>query len=328
MKLLRLPLLIIANMALLLLNLLQGSADIPSWAVVASLFGNSETEIDPSWRYIVIESRLPAALTALLTGSALGVCGLVLQSYFRNPLAGPSILGITNGANLSVAIMLLEVGTTVSGLGLVGAALLGALLILLILLGLGRMVRQPVTLLIVGILLSYLTSSALTLLNYNATAEGVQSLMIWGFGSFGQIPLNQLPMYTICIGLGLLISALLIKPLNGWMMGELYAQNMGINLTMLRWMVLLCTGLLCAVTTAWCGPIAFIGLSVPHMARLLLKTDNHRKLLPYSALIGAICTSLCLMLSHCWGEGVALPINVLTPLIGAPVILYVLLSRR
>lgn len=320
-------LLILANLGLLLLNLLQGSVAIPAWAVASSLLGRETPEMNEAWRYIVLESRLPAALTALLAGGALGACGLILQSYFRNPLAGPSILGITNGANLAVAIVLLWAGG-ISGFGLVGVAMIGALTVLLVLLDLGRWVQQPITLLIVGILLSYITSSLLTLLNYSATAEGIQALMIWGMGTFNQLPLEQLPLFVVCIGCGLLLAALLIKPLNGWMLGTLYAQNSGINLRMLRWMVLLCTGLLCATTTAWCGPIAFIGLSVPHMARLLLDTDDHRRLLPYSVLLGAVCTGLCLLLSSCLGDGRLLPINALTPLLGAPVIIYVLLSRR
>ncbi len=305
--------------------LFSGSVSIPADEVCSILLGKEATQ--SSWTYIVWEMRFPAMLTALFTGAGLGVAGLLLQSYFRNPLAGPSILGITSGANLAVAIVILLTGLQ-AGLELVGASFVGAFSVLLLLLGVSRMVRQTVTLLIVGILLSYLTSAILTLLNYQASADGVQALLLWGMGTFQQVGMNYLPLYTLLITFGLLGSLWLIRPMNGWMMGELYARNLGISISQVRWGVLLVTGLLCATTTAWCGPIAFVGLSIPHVARLLFKTDNHRTLLPASMLLGALCCLLCLWLSSMPAQGRSIPINALTPLFGIPVILYILLKRK
>ena len=262
-------------------------------------------------------------------------CGLLLQSYFRNPLAGPSILGITNGANLMVALV------TLGGLRwsitwgssfemksvVVIAAFIGSFLVLALLLFLGRIVRSQVTLLIIGILLSYLSSALITLLGYYASAQGFQQLMLWGMGDFSSVSITELPGFVLLIVIGLLASLLLIKPLNGWMQGEKYAMNLGIDLRKTRLMVLGVTGLLTAVTTAWCGPIAFVGLSMPHVARMLLKTDDHGKLMPVTILLGGLCCSLCLWLSTRPDGGTLLPINALTPLFGVPVIVYVLLKK-
>lgn len=314
-------LLLLLNLLLIAANLLFGSVSIPCTEL-----------LDPRWHFIVFESRLPAAITAALTGASLGVCGLLLQSYFHNPLAGPSILGITSGANLMVAIVTLA-GGSAAGLSLgfntslVLAALIGSFAVLGLLLFLGRYVRNHVTLLIVGILLSYLTSAAITLMGYYATANGVQSLMLWGMGNFNGVGLTGLWLFIPLTLLGLFASALLIKPLNGWMLGEVSARNLGINVSRTRHLLLLITGLLSAVTTAWCGPIAFVGLAMPHVARLICRTDDHRRLLPTSLLCGALCCSLCLLISTMPDGGTVLPINALTPLFGVPVILYILLKK-
>ncbi len=292
-------LLILLNLAAVAVNICYGSIHIPL-----------EELLEERWHFIVWESRMPAAITALLTGSALASCGLLLQSYFRNPLAGPSILGITNGANLMVAF-----------------AFIGSFLVLALLLFLGRIVRSQVTLLIIGILLSYLSSALITLLGYYASAQGFQQLMLWGMGDFSSVSITELPGFVLLIVIGLLASLLLIKPLNGWMQGEKYAMNLGIDLRKTRLMVLGVTGLLTAVTTAWCGPIAFVGLSMPHVARMLLKTDDHGKLMPVTILLGGLCCSLCLWLSTRPDGGTLLPINALTPLFGVPVIVYVLLKK-
>lgn len=322
-------LLLILNLLLLVSNICWGSVHIPLADVWASL--TSQAGVSEGVRFIVLQSRLPAALTALLTGSALGVCGLLLQSYFRNPLAGPSILGITNGANLMVALIALcgWGGATLAGhLTLtVLASLLGAFAILGLLLAIGHVVRTQVTLLIVGMLLSYLTSALITLLSYQATAQGLQQLMLWGMGSFNGVNLSALPIYATLLLLTLSGSLWLIKPLNGWMLGEQYAQSLGFSVRRTRWMLLLVSGLLAAITTAWTGPIAFVGLSMPHVARMLMRTDNHLHLLPASLLLGALCCSICLLLSTLPSGGTLLPINALTPLFGIPVILYVLLRR-
>lgn len=315
----------IATVLAALACLFTGSVSIPAGEVCSILMGDEATQ--SSWSYIVWQMRLPAMLTAMLTGAALGVAGLLLQSYFRNPLAGPSILGITSGANLAVAIVILLTGMS-AGLGLVGASMTGAFAVLLLLLAISRIIRQTVTLLIVGILLSYLTSAVLTLLHYHASADGVQALLLWGMGTFQQVGMGNLTLYAMLIAAGLLGSLGLIRSLNGWMLGELYAYNLGISPTKIRWGVLLITGLLCATTTAWCGPIAFIGLSIPHVARMLFQTDNHRTLLPASMLLGSLCCLLCLWISSWPSQGQSLPINAITPIFGIPVIVYVVLRRR
>lgn len=306
--------LILLNLFAIIANIVFGSVSIPF-----------EELSDPRWHFIVFESRLPAAITAALTGASLGVCGLLLQSYFRNPLAGPSILGITSGANLMVAIVTLA-GVMV-GAGLVIAALIGSFTVLALLLFLGRFVRHHVTLLIVGILLSYLTSAVITLMGYYASANGVQNLMLWGMGSFNGVGTKGLWLFVPLNLSGLFASALLIKSLNGWMLGETSARNLGISISHTRLLVLFITGLLSAATTAWCGPIAFVGLAMPHIARLIYKTDDHRRLLPASLLCGSLCCSICLLISTLPAGGAVLPINALTPIFGVPVIVYILLKR-
>lgn len=321
--------LILLNVLSLLGSIFTGSVHIPASEVWGAL--THEHAVRPGIRFIIMESRLPAAITASLTGGALGVCGLLLQSYFRNPLAGPSILGITNGANLMVALVTLggwgAVALTSQGSVLILAALAGSFGILALLLAIGRLVRHSLTLLIAGMMLSYLTSAIITLLGYHATATGVQGLMLWGMGSFNGVGPAMLPWYALFIIASLLASALLIKPLNGWMQGELYARSIGIAVRRTRWLLLVVSGALAAITTAFAGPIAFVGISMPHVARLLLRTDDHRRLLPASLLLGSLCCTLCLTISTLPDGGSVLPINALTPIFGVPVILYVVLAK-
>lgn len=308
-----------------LANIYYGAVEIPFKSVTQSLFGNGCG--NSAWDYIIIQSRFPAAITAMITGAALGVCGLLLQTYFRNPLAGPSILGITSGANLAVAICILGFGFISEGF-LTFYSMLGAMAIMFILIALGKIVRNSVTLLIVGILISYITNAVITLLNYYSSADGVQSLLIWGMGNFNAVGMKSLALYSILIAIGLFLSILLIKPLNAWMLGEMYAKNLGINLKSTRILILFTTGLLAAVTTAYCGPIAFVGLSMPHLSRMITKTDNHRILIPTSAICGALCTLICLFISTLPENGRLLPINALTPIFGVPLIIYVLIRKK
>jgi len=283
-----------------------------------------------------MESRLPSAVTALLCGASLASAGLMLQTALRNPLAGPSILGIDSGANLGVAIVMLAAGGTLTagnitfgGFALViTAALLGALAVLLLLLTLNTLLRNPVMLLIAGIMVSYMTSSVISLLNYKATEEGVHSFMLWGLGSFNGVSVDRLPYFAAISLAGLTMATLLIKPLNALLLGDLYAQNLGVNIRRTRTMLLLTTGLLTASCTAFCGPITFVGLAVPHVARLLLGSANHRPLLPATMLCGAVLALACSLLSTLPGESSVLPINVLTPILGAPVVLYVILKLK
>ncbi len=310
-------------LALGVANILCGSVSLGADEVWAALTGGEG--VSAPHRFFVLHVRVPAAITAALTGAALSVCGLTLQSYFRNPLAGPSVLGITSGANLAVAIVMLM--GVMSPAALTGSALVGAMAVLLLLLALTRWIRQDLTLLIIGVLLSYLVSAIITLLNYYATADGVQSYMIWGMGNFGGVGSEHLAFYSLTVLTGLLLTVFLIKPLNGWLLGTDYALSLGISPSITRLLVLLSTGILAAVTTAYCGPISFVGLSVPHLARLAFHSDDHRRLLPATALLGAILTSLCLLLSTLPAEGRLLPINALTPIFGFPVVLYILLRK-
>ncbi len=328
-------LLLLAMMVLAACNMLWGSLSIPAGSVLQILLGNSEGD-NPAWKFILIESRLPQMLTALLSGAALSTSGLMLQTLFRNPLAGPSILGIDAGANLGVALVMLLLGGTVtlgslslSGyLLVIAAAMIGALAIMLLLLLLSHSLQNKTMLLITGVVISYVTGSIISLLNFSATEEGVHNYIIWGMGTFGNVSLNHLPLYAFLIAAGLMGAMLLVKPLDALLLGERYAVNLGVNTHHTRNGLLLCTGLLTATTTAFCGPVSFLGLAVPHMARMYLRTSRHLILLPGTMLMGACLTLVCNLLSTQLRPGSLLPINVITPLIGAPVILYVILRHE
>ena len=327
--------LIVAMLLLAMANLLWGSLGIPVADVMRILLGGQVAE-HPQWTYIILESRVPQMLTALLCGMSLSTCGLMLQTLFRNPLAGPSILGIDAGANLGVALVMLSLSGTitlgslsVSGyLLVIVAAMLGALCIMLLLLLLSSLLRNQVMLLITGVVISYVTGSVISLLNYSATEEGVHNYIVWGMGNFSGVSMDRLLLFCILILMGLLGALLLVKPLDAILLGERYATNLGVNVHRTRNWLLLCTGLLTATTTAFCGPISFLGLAVPHIARLTLRTSRHRVMLPGSMLMGACLTLLCNLLCTMPASGSIIPVNVITPLIGAPVILYVILKRR
>lgn len=318
---------------LLMLNLLVGSVAIPAHEVLAILSGQDVGK--PSWQFIILQSRLPQALTALLCGAALSTSGLLLQTSFQNPLAGPSIFGINSGAALGVALVMLLLGGSVStALFSVGgawavllAAFVGAMAVTGIIFMFAQWVKSSVMLLIIGMMIGYLASSAIALLNFFATQEGVKSFTMWGMGNFGGVSLSQLPMFTGAIVVGLVGSVLLIKPLNALLLGETYARNLGVNVRAVRSWLLVITGWLTAVTTAYCGPVAFIGLAVPHLARLVMGTDNHLQLLPITMVMGASTALLCQLVCVLPGSQGILPLNSVTPLIGAPVIIYIIWKR-
>ncbi len=317
------------------LNVFCGSLDIPMADVWRILCGN-EVEGHPAWSVIILQGRIPQMLTALLTGMALGTCGLLLQTAFRNPLAGPSILGIDSGANLGVAIVLLLLGgtTSIAGLTLGGqfliiiAAMAGALSIMALLMVLSKLLRSQVMLLITGVIISYVTGSIIQLLNYSATEQGVFNFVMWGMGNFASVGIERLPIFCILTCTGLLLALLLIKPLDALLLGDRYAENLGIRIGRVRQMLLLVTGLLTSTTTAFCGPISFIGLAVPHLARLALGTSYHSTLMPATMLIGANLSLLCNLLSTLPRDGSIIPISVITPIIGAPVVLHVILKQN
>ena len=259
---------------LLLLNLVKGSIDIPVADVLRILMGDDEG-VKPSWQYIVLESRLPQALTAILCGAALAVSGLLLQTAFRNPLAGPSIFGINSGAGLGVALVMLLLGgslsvgsVSVSGfVAVLLAAFVGAMSVMALIFFFSSVVRNNVMLLIIGIMIGYISNSAISLLNFFATDEGVKSYMVWGMGSFAGVSLKHMPVFALITTVGLLGSLLLMKPLNALMLGDRYAENLGVNIIRVRNWLLIVTGVLTAITTAFCGPVAFIGLLKSHSGK-------------------------------------------------------------
>ena len=326
---------ILSAMLVLLLfaaNLFYGSIEIPACEVLSIITGNgSEREV---WRVVVLDTRLPQALTAVLAGASISVAGLLLQTLFRNPLAGPEVLGVNSGAGLGVAIVMLLSGG-VSAFGLVGGyamvlggAFFGALFVMMIILLLATLLRNNMFLLIAGVAVSYITASAITLLNYFSTAEGVHSYMIWGMGSFGGVTMEQMAIFAPVSLLLLLLSLAMTKSLNALLLGDAYALNLGINVKAVRGVALGVTGLLTAVVTAFCGPVAFIGLAVPHIARISLRSNNHRHLIPATIILGAGVALLCNLVCQLPGESGLLPLGAITPLIGAPVIIYVVIKNR
>lgn len=328
---------------LFMVNLAYGAVSVPMGKVVEILF-SSELPSDSTylaWNRIVMDFRLPQAITALLCGASLASGGLLLQTLFRNPLAGPSILGISDGANLGVAIVMLYLGGSISldtgadsVLALSGyaavvfAALVGALTILGIIIYMSGRVKNNVMLLIVGIMIGYLASSAISMLNFYASADKVHSFVMWGMGSFSSVPMQKLPYFALFSVIGLAGVVLLIKPLNALLLGEHYAANLGVRIKPVRVAILLVTGMLTASATAFCGPVSFIGLAVPHIARLILGTSNHKQLVPVTILSGSAVALLCNMLTVFPGSSYVLPLSAVTPLIGAPVIIYVILNRK
>lgn len=323
---------ILSVICLLIASLFIGAVHIEPGQVLDALLRKGD---DDAINFIILRSRFPQAMTALLAGAALAVSGLMMQTMFRNPLAGPSILGISSGANLGVALVMLLMGSsiTIGSLAFSGyvsiiiGAFAGSILIMGLLIILSTVLRNDLMLIITGVLIGYLTSSIITLLNYSASAHGVQSYIMWGMGTFNSVSLNQLPVFAIIVVIGLILSLILVKSLNALLLGDDYARSLGIPIKTVRNLLLLATGILTAVTTAFCGPVAFIGLAVPHIARMIWRTDNHRVLMPATMLVGSAVALLCCIISVLPSAGIA-PINAVTPLIGVPVILYVVIRRR
>jgi len=321
--------------ALFTANLLYGSVSIPLNKAVAILLGNDTEQV--AWQFILLQSRLPQAVTALFAGASLAVCGLLLQTLFKNPLAGPSILGISDGANLGVALVMLFFGNSFrlfsvysfsGSIAMILAAFIGACIILGVVLFFSTKVTSPVMLLIIGIMIGYLASSAIAILNYYSSADRVHAFVLWGMGDFSAVSNERLPFFVLSSLIGLCMSILMIKPLNALLLGENYATNLGVRVKRTRFFILLCTGLLTATVTAFCGPISFIGLAVPHIARLMLSSSNHTLLLPVTIIVGASIALLCNLLTVFPGADSVLPLNAVTPIIGAPVIIYVVVNRK
>ena len=309
-------------------NLFWGSVAVPFDAVIEILTGGDAG--NEGWRLILLQTRLPQAVTALLAGMSLAVAGLLLQTLFNNPLAGPEVLGINSGAGLGVAVVmrLLQGAMGVCGyIAVLSGAFVGALAIILLVLLLSRLLSSSIYLLIAGLAMSYLASSIISILNYFSTAEGVHSYLIWGMGGFGGVSTELLPLYSGVLLFLLLCALLLVKPLNVILLGDAYARNLGINTKRLRGMLLLVVGGITATVTAFCGPIAFVGLAVPHLARMASPTANHRVLLPVTLLLGGIVTLACNLICQLPGSSGLLPLSAVTSLLGAPVIIYVVFKE-
>ena len=306
-------------------NILAGPVKIPLGEALHILFGKLSTQ--QTWNHIVLGSRLPQAVTALLGGAALAVSGLLLQTFFKNPLAGPSILGISDGANLGVARAMLYLSTS-SYITTIAAAFIGAAAVLAVIIWFSHKVRNNVMLLIIGIMVGYLASSVISILNFNASADKVHKYVLWGMGDFGSVSMDKIPWFVSFTLVGLIAALLLVKPLNALLLGESYAANLGINVRAARLAILLVTGLLTATVTAFCGPISFIGLAVPHIARLTLGSSNHRSLVPVTILTGGAIALLCNLLANLSTGGGPLPLNAMTSIVGAPIIIYVIMNRK
>lgn len=284
--------------------------------------------------FIVWQSRVPQIAVALLAGASLSAAGLAMQTLFANPLADPSLLGVNSGASLGAALVLLCGGTLFAGGGLIVgfmvtlvAAFLGAMAVMLVLLALSSMLRGNMALLIAGVMISFLLSGIISLLNFYATSQGVRSFVIWGLGDFSGVPLGSLPLYAVPVGLTLFALLFLAKPFNALLLGTEYAHNLGYRVRTVRTLGLLAAGLLAATTTAVCGPVSFIGLAVPHIVRLLYRRADHRLLIPSAILWGSNVALFALLLTRLPGERGALPLAAVTPLIGVPVVFYILTKR-
>ena len=330
-------LLAVSILVLLMLNLFLGSVHIPMRSIWNILWGmdNGESVV---WNNIIWKSRLPQSLTALVAGSGLAVSGLQMQTVFRNPLAGPSVLGISSGASLGVAFVVLLSGSlggmALSRMGLMGevaltvAAIAGALSVMALIVYVSQKVHGNVTLLIIGVMIGYVANAVIGVLKFFSVEEDIRAYVIWGLGSFARVSGNQV-MVFVCIMLILLpLSFLLIKTLNLLLLGDAYARNLGLNIKKARLQVIACSGVLVAIVTAYCGPITFLGLAVPHLCRGIFRTSDHRVLMPASMLAGAALALLCNLVARMPGFEGALPVNSVTSLVGAPVVVSVLFKKR
>jgi iron complex transport system permease protein len=327
--------LVMALLVLFVLALALGSVNIPFDQIATILLGGEGERA--SWTSIVVQFRLPRAITALLAGAALGVGGLLMQTLFRNPLAAPDVLGINSGASLGVALVVLTTGVgsgaLLAGIGLAGdlslaaASSIGAGLTVALILQMARYVRSGATLLIVGLMVGQLTFAVVSLLLFFSIPERIQAYINWGFGSFGGVTWAQLPILFGAVSVGLALALLLIKPLNALLMGEAYAESVGVHVRRLRLGIIAATALLTGAVTAFCGPIVFIGIAAPHICRGILRSADHRALVPGVALVGAGLALAAALIAEVPGTSLTLPLNAVTALFGAPVVLAVILRR-
>ena len=331
----KLIILVVLILILLILNLLLGSVKIPVSDTLRILFGDNSNEI---FSNIILKSRLPQALVAIVAGAGLAVSGLQMQTIFRNPLAGPSVLGISSGASLGVAMVVLVsssvAGVSLSRIGYAGdaaisvAAIIGSLAVMALIVYVARKVKGNVTLLIIGVMIGYLVTAIVGVLKFFSSEEDVKAYVVWGLGSFARVSGDQMLLFVTMMILLLPFSFLLIKSLNLMLLGDDYAKNLGLNVSKSRTLVILNSGVLVAIVTAYCGPIMFIGLAVPHLCRAIFRTSNHKILVPGTMLTGAALALICSLVARMPGFEGALPVNSVTALIGAPIIASVIFRRR
>ena len=321
-------------MGAFVLNISLGSVTIPFKHIFSILFRS--TIENSSWEYIIINYRIPKAITAILSGAALALSGLLMQTLFRNPLAGPFVLGISSGASLGAALLIMGSSfitsyvsiTYINDISLAIAASIGSFLVLFAVVIVASKVKDTMALLIIGLMFGSITGAVVSVLSYFTQAEKLQQYVYWSFGSVGNLTWGQLSILASLTVIGIILSILCIKPVNTLLLGESYAKSMGIHLKKSRYMIILATGLLAGSVTAFAGPIAFLGLAVPHLARQIFKTTNHRVLVPAVILFGAIVLLICDTVAQLPGSESVLPINAITSIIGAPVVIWLLLRKR
>lgn len=315
------------------LNISLGSVSIPFKSVFSSLFGSTENKI---WQTIIIDFRLPKAITTILVGSGLGISGLLMQTLFRNPLAGPFVLGISSGASLGVSLVILGsslfggllAGSIISNWSIVIAASLGSFLVLLAVLAVSSRVRDTMAILIIGLMFGSITAAVVSVLSYFSSAEQLQQYIFWGFGSLSNLSWKEILIFFGIYAIGIVISVFSIKSLNSLLLGDNYAKSLGLNLKQSRLLIIIATSLIAGTITAFAGPIAFIGLAIPHLTRQIFKTTNHKILLPAVFLFGAIVMLICDSIAQIPGSDYTLPINAITALVGAPVVIWLLVRQR
>ena len=319
---------------LFFINISLGSITIPFKEIYASLTGGQASK--STWEYIIINYRLPKAITAVLVGMGLSISGLLMQTLFRNPLAGPYVLGLSSGASLGVAFVILGASVLPSFLsvillspyGIVLASTLGSTTVLLLVLLVSQQLRDTMAILIVGLMFGSFTSAIVGVLTYFSSAEQLQKFTFWSMGNLGNLSWSSILILTFCVLLGLFLSLLSIKPLNALLLGENYAKSMGLNFNKARLIIILATSILAGSITAYAGPIAFIGLAVPHIAKLVFQTSNHTILFWSTLLFGAAIMLVCDVVSQMPGMEITLPINAITSILGAPVVIWLLVRKR
>lgn len=327
-------LLFLGVVLLFVINISLGSVSIPLKEVFKSLTGGNASK--ETWDYIILNYRLPKAITAVLVGIGLSISGLLMQTLFRNPLAGPYVLGLSSGSSLGVAFVILGAGllpTSVASLflssyGIVLASCLGSLMVLLAVLLVATKLRDTMSILIVGLMFGSFTNAIVGVLTYYSTAEQLQRFTFWSLGSLGNLSWTALAILALAVLAGMLLSIISIKPLNALLLGENYAKSLGLNYTKSRYIILLATSILAGSITAFAGPIAFVGLAVPHISKLVFQTSNHTILFWSTLFFGAITMLVCDIFSHLPGTDITLPINAITSILGAPVVIWLLIRKR